>query len=119
MNPRILLIDDDLILGQMIRALVQGRGGHLTQAINGATGLEMTEANEYDHILVDILLPRLGGLDVLRNLKVRARSGRKARLTAISSQCQPEQVRACLDAGADHFLPKPVHPRALFDSLGL
>ncbi len=119
MPVQILLIDDDLLLGQLIRALVSGRGGEVIQVQNGKTGIEMAQARHYDHILVDLMLPQIDGLNVLRTLTTRARHDLRPKLTAISSRRQPEQKRGCMAAGADQFLEKPVRPQALFSCLGL
>ena len=119
MTAKILLIDDDLLLGQLIRALVAGRGGEVIQVQNGKKGIEMAHANTYDHILVDLMLPQIDGLNVLRALCAQPHKGARPKLTAISSRRQPEQKQACIAAGADQFLEKPVRPNALFDCLGL
>lgn len=115
----ILLIDDDLLLGQLIRALVAPRGGEVTQVQNGKTGIEMARANAYDHVLVDLMLPQIDGLNVLRALSAQNLRLVRPKLTAISSRRQAEQKQACIAAGADQFLEKPVRPKALLDCLGL
>lgn len=119
MTAKILLIDDDLLLGQLIRALVVARGGEVTQVQNGKTGIEMARAAAYDHILVDLMLPQIDGLNVLRALSAQTHLRNRPKLTAVSSRRQPEQKQACIAAGADQFLEKPVRPNALFDCLGL
>ena len=119
MTSRILLIDDDLLLGQLIRALIAGRKGQLTQVQNGKTGLEMAHAGHYDYILVDLMLPQIDGLNVLRTLAARPHSPVRPKLIAISSRRSPEDKHECIAAGADQFLDKPVRPQALFDCLDL
>ncbi len=119
MTSRILLIDDDLLLGQLIRALVAGRQGSLTQVQNGKTGLEMAGAAHYDYILVDLMLPQIDGLNVLRELSGRVRAHFRPKLIAISSRRSAEAKSECIAAGADRFLEKPVRPQALFDCLDL
>ena len=119
MSSRILLIDDDLLLGQLIRALIAGRKGTLTQVQNGKAGLEMVSAAPYDYLLVDLMLPQIDGLNVLRQLAGWPYPQRRPRLIAISSRRSPEAKSECMAAGADHFLEKPVRPQALFDCLGL
>jgi DNA-binding response OmpR family regulator len=119
MTVRILLIDDDLLLGQLIRALVAGRGGEVIQVQNGKTGIEMAQAGVFDHILVDLMLPQIDGLNVLRVLCKQPHQGVRPKLTAISSRRQAEQKQDCIAAGADQFLEKPVRPQVLFDCLAL
>lgn len=119
MTSRILLIDDDLLLGQLIRALIAGRKGHLTQVQNGKKGLEMVSSSPYDYILVDLMLPQIDGLNVLRELSSRAYSQARPKLIAISSRRSAEDKNECIAAGANQFLEKPVRPQALFDCLGL
>lgn len=119
MTSRILLIDDDLLLGQLIRALIAGRKGTLIQVQNGKTGLEMTSSAHYDYILVDLMLPQIDGLNVLRSLASRSYTQARPKLIAISSRRSPEAKSECIAAGADRFLEKPVRPQALFDCLDL
>lgn len=119
MTAQILLIDDDLLLGQLIRSLVTRRGGEVTQVLNGKKGLEMAKQHAYDHILVDLMLPQIDGLNVLRSLSTPQQIGKRPKLTAISGRRQPEQQKECMAAGADQFLEKPVRAQALFDCLGL
>lgn len=119
MSFRILLIDDDLLLGQLIRALIASRKGVLIQVQNGKTGLEMASAAHYDFILVDLMLPQVDGLNVLRELANRSHPQARPKLIAISSRRSPEAKSECIAAGADRFVEKPVRPQALFDCLDL
>lgn len=119
MTIRILLIDDDLLMGHLIRALVSPRGGEVVQVQNGKAGIEMAQASVYDHILVDLMLPHTDGLNVLRALYAQHHRGTRPKLTAISSRSHAEQKQACMAAGADQFLEKPLRPNALLDCVGL
>lgn len=119
MTLRILLIDDDLLLGQIIRSLVASKGGQVTQALNGQSGIELALNNVYDHILVDLMLPQIDGLNVLRKLSTQKHTSNFVNLIAISSRKSEEHKKECLTVGANYFLEKPVRPQALFECLGL
>jgi CheY-like chemotaxis protein len=119
MTLRILLIDDDQLLGQLIRTLVSSRGGELIQVMNGKRGIEIAKDSQFDHILVDLMLPQVDGLNVIRQLNQFNNWTPKPKLTAISSRKSTEQQLECAAAGASQFLEKPVKPQALFHCLGL
>jgi len=97
-------VEDDSKLGAVLRQGLKEHGFAVDDAADGASGLELALATEYDAIILDVLLPRQSGFDVLRGLRKRGRAVPVLMLTARSSV--EDRVRG-LDLGADDYLAKP------------
>jgi len=107
---RILMIDDDRELCEMVREYLAPEGFELETVHSGETGLQRALAGEYALILLDVMLPRLNGFDLLRQLRANSNNTRVLLLTA-----RGEDVDRIvgLEIGADDYLPKPFNPREL------
>lgn len=103
MSTRILLIEDEEKLARFVELELCYEGYTVAKAFNGRTGLEMALEGGYDLILLDILLPELNGMEVLRRIR-RASSVPVIMLTALDSV--PDKVSG-LDLGADDYITKP------------
>jgi len=101
---RILLVEDDAMLGEAVhRGLRQL--GHAVDWVRDGREADVALAGEpYDVVLLDLGLPGKGGLDVLRDLRGR---GRRVPVVVITAQDAVSQRVAGLDAGADDYLVKP------------
>lgn len=101
---KILLVEDDLILGDAVMRAVQQAGFGVDWARDGVQADHALDAYVYDAMLLDLGLPRREGLDVLRRLRKRGVTLPVMILTARDSV----EARVCgLDAGADDYLLKP------------
>ena len=101
---RILVVEDDRKLAAVLRQGLKEQGFGVDVAEDGAMGLQLALAREYDAVVLDVLLPRQSGFDVLRDLRKRGRPVPVLMLTARSSV--EDRVRG-LDLGADDYLAKP------------
>ncbi|WKB51990.1 response regulator [Eleftheria terrae] len=104
---RILVVDDcEAAAGTLAQLLTLL--GHETQvAPDGEQALQAVERWRPDCVLLDLALPRLGGLEVARRLRLRA-TDRPLLLIALSGWTREEDRLAALQAGCDHHLAKPV-----------
>lgn len=101
---RVLLIEDDAMLGDGVRAGLAHDGWAVDWARDGEEGLASIDAVAYDAIVLDLGLPRVGGLDILGRLR---RSGKATPVLILTARdTVPDRVRG-LDAGADDYLVKP------------
>lgn len=105
-NIRILLIEDDNDIAQRLLAGLVGTGFVVERADNGADGYAMGTEESYDAIILDLGLPQLQGLDVLRRWRAGTCSTPVLILTARGSWA--EKVEG-LNAGADDYITKPFH----------
>ncbi len=101
---RLLVIEDDAKLAAVMRQGLREHGFVVDVAADGSIGLEMGLAGTYDAIVLDVLLPRLNGLDVLKALRARMIPAPVLMLSARGAL--EDRVRG-LDLGADDYLPKP------------
>ena len=105
----ILICEDDDNLRQLIRVVI-GPGYHVVEAGDGDEALALASEHRPDLIILDLMMPRMSGLDVLRRLRDDT-SVNGAHIVVMSAW--PDADGAALDAGADHFLQKPFEPDEL------
>lgn len=103
MKTRILIIEDEEKFARFVEMELTYEGYEVSKAFEGRTGLEMAESGEYDLVLLDIMLPGLSGMEVLRRLR-RTSSVPVIMLTARDSVV--DKVSG-LDSGADDYITKP------------
>jgi DNA-binding response OmpR family regulator len=105
----VLLIDDDAELSKLLEEYLQSEQLELDAAHDGPSGLEKALNNQYAVVILDVMLPGMSGLDVLKQL--RQKSGVPVlMLTARGSEL--DRILG-LELGADDYLPKPFNPREL------
>lgn len=102
---RILIVEDELRLAENLKASLRESGGYAVDiAPDGEEGLFLAMASNYDLIVLDLMLPRLSGLDVLRKLRA---GGRQAPVLILTARDEKESVVSLLNAGADDYVAKP------------
>lgn len=102
---KILLVDDDELLGNALSKALMGDRYLVDLATDGRLGLEMAQSYEYDLILLDILLPGIDGISLCRQLRTGGYQNPILLLTAKDSNT--DKITG-LDAGADDYMTKPV-----------
>lgn len=107
----ILLIEDHRDIAEMVGSYLEGRGYALDYAADGITGLHLAVVNEYDAIILDLMLPGLDGLSLCRKLREEAR--RDTPLLMLTARDTQQDKVTGLDAGADDYLVKPFDIREL------
>jgi len=101
---RVLLVEDSVRLQQSITAALRRSGYAVDNGADGEDGLWQAESNDYDAIILDLMLPKLDGLEVLRRLRAGGRMTPVLLLTA--KDTVDDRVRG-LNEGADDYLVKP------------
>lgn len=112
-HTRILMVDDDAKLCRLVREYLQPLGYDVAAAHNGAAGLDLALQGSFDAIILDVMLPGLDGLEVLRRLRVRS-SVPVLMLTGRGEE--PDRIVG-LELGADDYLPKTFSTRELLARL--
>lgn len=106
----ILLIDDDTELSDMLAEYLQPEGMSITATATGTQGLRHAQQEDYDLIVLDVMLPGLSGFDVLRQLR---ESGSRTPVLMLTARGDDVDRIVGLEMGADDYLPKPFNPREL------
>jgi len=100
---KILLVEDEEKLARMVELELQYEGYEVAKASDGRTGLELAQSGEYDLVLLDIMLPALNGMEVLRRLR---RDSLVPVIMLTARDTVMDKVSG-LDAGADDYITKP------------
>jgi two-component system copper resistance phosphate regulon response regulator CusR len=101
---RTLVIEDDPQLQKLLRRGLAEGGLSVDTAADGETGLHLAAAESYDAIVLDLMLPKLAGLELLRELRAR---GRNTPVLILTARDALADKIAGLDRGADDYLTKP------------
>jgi two-component system phosphate regulon response regulator OmpR len=110
---RILLIEDDHRLAEMVKSYLGQAGFQVTIAARGELGVAAEKRESFDAIILDLMLPDIDGLDVCR--RVRLRSDTPILMLTARGDTMDRVVG--LELGADDYLPKPFEPRELLARL--
>ena len=105
-QPKVLVVDDDQVIRTLMRYCVDGEAYTLLEAADGQQGLEIAEQELPDLILLDVMMPGLDGMAVLRRLKAQNRT-RHISVIMLTALNQEAQVSEWLDAGAIDHIGKP------------
>jgi DNA-binding response OmpR family regulator len=101
---RILLVEDEIHLAQALTEILKKNTYNADAVYDGKSGLEFARSGVYDLIILDIMLPKMTGIEVLRNLRADKNSVPVLMLTA---KDEIEDKVAGLDYGADDYMTKP------------
>jgi class 3 adenylate cyclase len=110
--PRILIVDDEPMNLDILQARLSVHGYEILTATNGEEALAVATAQRPDVILLDIMMPKIDGIDVCRHLKGNA-SLPFMPIILVTARADSKDVVAGLEAGADEYLTKPVDQAAL------
>ena len=116
--PRIALIEDDLAIATMYRLQLEADGYVVAHAADGATGLHLLQETPPDLVLLDIRLPQVPGLDILRWISADPRLA-AIPVLILSNYGEPSMIREGLQLGAREYLVKSqTTPAQLSEKVG-
>jgi two-component system OmpR family response regulator len=113
MATRVLLIDDDTRMYELLAQYLGQNGLTVTHAPDGGRGLAALEANAYDAVLLDVMMPGMDGLEVCK--RIRAKS--QVPILMLTARGDETDRVVGLELGADDYLAKPFSPRELLARL--
>ncbi len=109
-NMKILVIEDEKLLADSIKTLLEGKGFEVEVAYDGETGAEYAELGIYDLLILDVMMPKMDGYQVAREVRAKRCTTSILMLTAKSAV---EDRIYGLNSGADYYLTKPFDTREL------
>lgn len=116
-GARVLVVDDDPFIQQMVEALLERRGCHVSVASTGAAALATMAAPAPDLVLLDLGLPDISGLEVLRHFRA-AETWRHVRILVFTASHDTDTIVRAKQTGASGYVCKPVAPNALAEMVG-
>ncbi|HEY8613937.1 MAG TPA: response regulator, partial [Roseomonas sp.] len=116
---RVLVVDDVTVNRLVLRAMLEPAGHRVTEAADGQAALDIlaSAALPPDVVLMDALMPGLDGLETTRRIRALPGPASRLRILAVTAGAMPDQIAACLEAGMDGHVAKPVDRRALLATL--
>ncbi|MEW6108328.1 MAG: response regulator transcription factor [Nitrospirota bacterium] len=106
-DMKILVVDDEIAIRHFLKYFLSFNGYHVDCASDGLEGLELIEDNSYDLVIVDYIMPKMDGLEFVKQVR---RKWQSIPVFAMSGSQVKDQF---LEAGADLFIQKPVKPEQL------
>lgn len=117
-NIRILLVDDEPMIREMITMMLQRRGMRVETAENGSDALRKWQAGDFDLILMDLQMPEMDGMEVTRSIRAEERAGAKhICIIGLTAHVRREIREECLASGMDRVLVKPIKMPDLFSAI--
>jgi len=109
LKDRILVIDDDIELCELVIEYLTAEGFQVEQVHEGLKGVDMALSGDFALVILDVMLPEINGFEVLRRIRA------KARVPVLMLTARGDDVDRIvgLELGADDYLPKPFNPREL------
>ncbi|MFJ9697722.1 response regulator transcription factor [Kitasatospora sp. NPDC101183] len=109
---RILVIDDDPTVAEVVAGYLARAGHRVDRAADGAQGLALARAHRPDLLVLDLMLPGIDGLEVLRRLRADAQ-GADLPVVMLTAKGEETDRILGLELGADDYVTKPFSPREL------
>ena len=106
-STRILLVDDEQSIQTLLSYPLRKDGYHVTSALDGAEALRRFEEGRFDLVILDLMLPQMGGVEVCRQLRSRS----QVPIIMLTAQGRETDKVAGLEVGADDYITKPFSMR--------
>ena len=106
---KVLIIDDDEELCELVSEYLTVEGFEIESVNDGESGLKAALSGDYELAILDVMLPKMNGFDVLRNLREQS----KLPVIMLTARGDDMERIVGLEIGADDYLPKPFNPREL------
>jgi len=107
--PRVLLVDDDVELASMLKEYLELEGFEATMVHDGASGVTEALNGRHDLAILDVMMPRLNGVEALRQIRM----GSRMPVLMLTAKGDDVDRVLGLELGADDYVPKPCTPREL------
>lgn len=116
-KARLLLVEDDTLLRQAFRMLLEDRGYRISEAGSAAEAIDAAKDSAPDLVLLDLGLPDAPGLDVARALRKHQPTS-LIPIIALTGRVGAAEKEECLSAGCTSYLTKPIEPKVLIKRIG-
>src|SRR5437016_8827234 len=113
----ILLAEDNVVNQKLALRILQQMGYRVDLASNGIEAIESVERQTYDVVLMDVQMPEMDGMQAAQTITTRWPAQRRPRIVAMTANAMQGDREACLAAGMDDYITKPIRVEALVDAL--
>ena len=113
MPRKILVVDDDILVLAALRELLVADGYEVTTATRGQEALEVMEREHFDLVVLDVVMPKMTGFDVCRQIRTWDDEKSKVKIIMLTAKTDPRDFEIGEQCGCDLYLTKPIDPREL------
>jgi CheY-like chemotaxis protein/HPt (histidine-containing phosphotransfer) domain-containing protein len=106
-QPKILVVDDDLLNQRMMQVILTREGYDVHLASNGLEAFEAIKLQRYDVVFMDLQMPVMDGIEASRRIREWENGGRHTFIVALTASYLPEQGHVLFEAGIDNYISKP------------
>lgn len=115
---RILLVEDEERIRKVINIIIRGEDILVDEAEDGAQAVDKISKNDYDLVILDLMIPEIDGFGVLDRIRNEERT-RELPVIIVSARTSDKDILDGLKGGANYYIPKPFEPQELISSLEL
>jgi CheY-like chemotaxis protein len=109
----VMIIDDSIVIRKMIEIALEDEDYNIITAISGKEGLEAIEKEKPNLVILDMMLPDMNGIEVLKTIKTE----KKLPVIMLSGKDSPQLIETAKEVGVDDFLPKPFRDEELVEKV--
>lgn len=113
MPHKILVVDDDILVLNALQELLVADGYEVTTATRGQDALEILERESFDLVVLDVVMPKMTGFDVCREIRARDHERSRIKIIILTAKTDPRDLEIGREAECDLYLTKPIDPRKL------
>jgi CheY-like chemotaxis protein len=111
---RILLAEDNIVNQKLALKMLEKRGHHVTIVSNGLDALDALEKKRFDLVLMDVQMPKMGGLEATKRVRESEIEKEHIPIIAMTAHAMKGDREMCLSAGMDDYVSKPIKADELF-----
>ncbi len=113
MAHRILIVDDDILVLEALQELLSSSGYEVKTATRGQEALEILDQGRFDLLILDVVMPKMTGFDVCREVRRRKDEMRDIKIIMLTAKTDPRDVKSEELCKSDLYLTKPIDPGRL------
>lgn len=112
---RILLVEDNMLNALALGRMLERRGNDVSYADGGRKALDLLSSNEFDIVLMDLMMPDMDGFETTRRIRSMDSPQACIPIVAVTALMASQALDRCMQAGMDSFLTKPVEEKDFRD----
>ena len=113
MSYKILVVDDDILVLEALEELLTSSGYEVRVADRGQEALEILDKERFDLLILDVVMPKMTGFDVCREVRKRNDEMRKVKIIMLTAKTEDKDSKIQEKYGCDLYLTKPIDPGRL------
>ena len=113
MPHRILIVDDDILVLEALQELFTSSECEVRVATRGQEALEILDQEHFDLLILDVVMPKMTGFDLAREVRKRDDEMRKVKIIMLTAKTEPRDLQREEECGCNLYLTKPIDPGRL------